>query len=64
MEKMKNILFTVITSIISLGVIAFAIISCINSDGSLIEKILGVIILFTAGGGYDIVLNLYWWGLI
>ena len=64
MEKMKKILFTIITTIILFGIAAFGIITCVNEDGSLIEKIFGVAAISVVSCSYDIVINLYLWDLI
>lgn len=64
MEKMKDILFTVITSIIFLGIAALGIIGCVNEDVSLIAKILSVTVISVLACGFDLALNLYWWGVI
>ena len=65
MEKMENILFTIITSVIFLGVVALGIVCCVNDETSLlIEKVLSIIIISVLSVGFDLTLNLYWWGLI
>jgi hypothetical protein len=65
MEKMENILFTIITSVIFLGVVALGIVCCVNDETSLlIEKVLSITIISVLGGGFDLALNLYWWGVI